>query len=414
MKQSLQKLSGLLKLISVSVAGIIFLYSCYEYTSDPDTTSYLVSYKKVHSLQKPLIMGTLALAQTSNPEIEALMDNSQYAVDVYEVHYNTIYNENEIIASGLVCIPKAPEKFPLLSFQNGTNAGHSEAPSQNSLSSMFLLLQSLAGNGYIILIPDYIGFGTSEHIPHPYYHKKSSTDAVIHLMYATRELIDNYEDEALYSNSCFLMGYSMGGWASLSSLKALEEQPDSPFQVVATSCGAGGYNLVDVAEYILDLDSLPSPFYLPLYLYSRVQMGEIPDTLGKFFLDPFPDIIPQLMDGSLSNSEIDENLSPYTEVFVQPEFRTNLHGEEYSELIKDYRKNSIHAWNTNSLILFFHGKEDKNIPVSQSESIYSEFADLGLASSVQLALRDSLAHKSGVLSWGIESFLWFNSLKEQN
>ena len=271
MKIKLRSLIG--SNLLVLLTGVLILSSCTKDTNNTVETNYLLDYKKEYAMQTSFIINLLNGVATENPEAIELINKTNYDVEVYSIEYKTTYHEEEIIASGLICVPTASEGFPILSFQNGTNTSHANAPSVNISNPMFALLQSLAGNGYIILIPDYIGFGSSEDILHPYYVKTSTNSAVVDMIYAAREFIDNYSSAANYNDQYFLMGYSQGGWATLAALEEIEANHASEFEVEATSCGAGAYDLINVADYIIHLDTFPSPLYLPYYIYSHQQYG---------------------------------------------------------------------------------------------------------------------------------------------
>lgn len=396
----------------VLLTGVLILSSCTKDTNTPVTT-YLLDFKKEYSLQTSFIINLLNEVATDNPEVIELINNTNYDVEVYSIKYKTTYHEEEIVASGLICVPVAPEGFPIISFQNGTNTSHANAPSVNRTNPLFALLESLSGNGYIILIPDYLGFGSSENILHPYYVKTSTNSAVVDMMYAAREFIDYYSSGANYNNQYFLMGYSQGGWATLAALEEIEANHASVFDIEATSCGAGAYDLINVADYIIHLDTFPSPLYLPYYIYSHQQYGSLDDPLVNFFQEPYASRIPELFDGSHNNSYINSQLTDTVPQLLVPEFVENfLVNSEYEALRLDLATNTVEAWTASSLIQFHHGTADLNVPISESQNIYADFIDLGLESSVQLIEMEGKNHETGILPWGINTFIWFNELKE--
>ncbi|MGD2035803.1 MAG: lipase family protein, partial [Bacteroidales bacterium] len=332
------------------VVILILVLSCSK-DPDPVEHDFLVDFEKKNSLQTSFIINILNGISTEYPGVMQLIEQKEYGVDVYRITYNTHYNGNEITASGLLCLPTAAESFPIISFQNGTNTSHHDAPSNDWFNPMFLLLQSLAGNGYIILIPDYFGFGASEDILHPYYVKTTTNAAIIDMIYAAKEFIDYYSGAASYNEDIFLMGYSQGGWATLAALEEIESNYSSEFHVPAISCGAGAYDLINVAGYILEQDTFPSPLYLPYYVYSHQQYGTLDYSLEMFFQEPYRSRIPELFTGSFSNSYINSQLNDSVALLLVPEFIDNFSdGPEYEALRSDLKTNSVEAWVTGSLI----------------------------------------------------------------
>ncbi len=394
---------------------VLFPVSCTKDKDDENDHTYLIQFEKKNTLEISFILTILNEIAADQPEAQNLIDNTNYDVEVYKITYSTMYKEEEITASGLVCLPVASESFPILSFQNGTNTSHVLAPSMNLVNPMFMLLQSLAGNGYIILIPDYIGFDASQDILHPYYVKSVTSSAVVDMIYAAREFIDHYSSTANYNEEYFLMGYSQGGWATLVTLEEIEKKHAAELEVKATSCGAGAYDLIDVTGYILQQETFPSPLYLPYYVYSHQQYGSLDGPMNIFFQEPYLSRIPDLFTGIYNNTYINSQLNDSIAKFLLPGLVENFSdGPEYEELRSDLVNNSVEAWPASSFIRFYHGTEDLNVSPNESRNMYSDFSDPALNASVQLIEFEGDNHSSGVLPWGIQTFLWFNEIKGGN
>lgn len=395
--------------------SFLFFQSCKKYSETPILYTYLNSFEKISTLSQSFISTIYRYQSVEYPEISQLLENSNYDVDVYKITYKTTFRDSGIIASGIVCIPDAPGAFPILSFQNGTNTYYDNAPSVALSNPYFTILQSLAGNGYIMLIPDYIGFGSSEDIVHPYFHKETNNAAIIDMIYAVKELFEYYEGIAVYNETFFLMGYSQGGWATLSVLKEIETNPNLGFNVMATSCGAGAYDLINMANEILQKDTFERPIYLPYYIYSHQQYGSITDPLEKFFQEPYVSDIPILFNGSYTNSEVSDLLTPVIADLMTPDIIENFNtSEDYQELRDDLAHNSVESWNVTSLLRFYHGNADNTVPINQSQSIYNRFISQGIdAESVKFIELEGLNHDEGVLPWGINTVIWFDQLKNE-
>lgn len=399
---------GLLVLIAT------VLISCTKDSSSDigSTNKYLVSYEKLSNLQKSIIISTFTTASLKYQEIIPLRDNTQYSVDVYKIEYKTTFKGEEMIASGLVAIPDEAESFPILSFQNGTNTAHANAPTEGNNNINFLLMTGMAGNGYIMLIPDYIGFGTSKSVLHPYIVKEPTYEAIIDLIYATQEYLDQYSEKAMYDETYFLAGYSQGGYSTLTALKEIESNPDIQFTVTATSCGAGVYDIMETTNYVLNQEVFPGPQYLPYYVYSHMQYGSLSGSLSDYFNEPYASSIPELFNGSYTNAEVNSGLNDTLAVLLSPNFLANYsQGTEFEELRNDMNANTVSAWKANSLLRFYHGDADKNVPPEQSSNIYVDFQNLGLGEQVAYYSLPDLTHETGVYPWGIQSVLWFNELR---
>ena len=90
------------------------------------------------------------------------LDEIKYDAEVYKVVYKTTFQDNEISASGLVVLPKTDIEVGMISFHHGTITHHDDAPSNLSETDPdALLYAALSSSGFITVIPDYIGFGSS-------------------------------------------------------------------------------------------------------------------------------------------------------------------------------------------------------------------------------------------------------------
>ena len=167
--------------------------------------------------------------------------NAAHDVDLYKVTYNTPdINGQTSIASGLLCIPTDETMiFPLTCYQHGTVAGREDVPS--NLMGGFTLPLILAGSGYVVVAPDFLGLGDSPGI-HPYVHAETEASVGVDMMRAVREL-DADEDFGLFelSDQVFVAGYSQGGHAAMALHRVLETELSNEFEVSGSAPMSGPY-----------------------------------------------------------------------------------------------------------------------------------------------------------------------------
>lgn len=401
-------------LVYLIIAVIISaVFSSCESDKDEQQYDYLVSSQRVRTINVEQVRSVFNLISSVYPEVQDFIGSAVYDVHVYKVVYKTVFKDTELNASGIICLPDASGNFPLLSFQNGTNTLHSNAPSVNLLDAMFTALQSMSSLGYIILMADYLGFGESTQILHPYYHRESNDAAVADLIHASEEFFIHEKVKALDDGSLFLMGYSQGGWATLSALYALENDQLLTQDIIAASCGAGAYDVIEVAGYIFQLDEYPAPFYLPYFVESHIRNGFLDDELQKFFNEPYASLIPGLFDGSKSGGAINAELTDSVRLLITPNLRENFEsGEDFISLRNELSVNSVEAWPSETKLMFFHGEEDNDVPSFESYHIFEAFIQQGMdPSQVQLITIDSLDHDTGLIPWVISTITSFNELR---
>ena len=96
-----------------------------------------------------------------------------------------------------------------------------QAPSYYAPNSeIWSAVSLLASTGYVVSAPDYLGYGASKALPHPYEHAASLASASADMLRATREFCQQQAVSVTQKN--FLLGYSEGGYATMALHKYLE------------------------------------------------------------------------------------------------------------------------------------------------------------------------------------------------
>jgi len=213
----------------------------------------------------------------------------------------------------------------------------------------------------------------------------------------------------------YLMGYSQGGWATLSVLDDLENNLNKGYSISAASCGAGAYDLISMSTYVLSQETFPGLLYLPYFIFSQQQYGALTDPLDKYFQEPYASRIPDLFNGSYGNSEINAQLNDTVGKLVTVDLRNNFEtSESFSTLRTLLSQNSVQAWNTDTRIRIYHGTDDINVPPVQSLSLYNDFIAAGVNPSIITHIElNGLTHETGIIPWGISTINWFNELESK-
>jgi hypothetical protein len=154
------------------------------------------------------------------------------AVDCYRMQYSIQAKGKVTWLSGLLALPRGVAPRRLVSFQHGTTTTRSAVPSQLDGTGLAAAIV-FAGNGYVLVAPDYPGLGDSED-RHPYYVADAIGPAIVGMIEAAQRL-HGVPDEPV-----FLSGFSEGGWASLAALRILEADGKP---VLGSAQVAGAYDL---------------------------------------------------------------------------------------------------------------------------------------------------------------------------
>jgi hypothetical protein len=155
------------------------------------------------------------------------------SVDCYRMEYPGVGADGAVLhLSGLLALPRGVAPRGLVSFQHGTTTTRSSVPSKPDASGLAAAVL-FAGNGDVLVAPDYPGLGESPGV-HPYYVADAIGPAIVAMIDFAERL------EGVPHAPVFLTGFSEGAWASLAALRLLEAEGR---EVLGAALVAGAYDL---------------------------------------------------------------------------------------------------------------------------------------------------------------------------
>lgn len=396
-------------LVYFSLGAFVFV-SC-DKMDDVETpvngNEYLVEAELQFAIPKTVIDFTIAAGSIEYPQLSEIGDLIQSGVEVYKITYKTTYEGEAINASGMVAIPDVEGVFPVLSYQNGTNTEHNKAPSVDSENQLFQILEMMGSTGFIISLPDYLGFGESDDMFHPYLHRESTVQTVTDMLEAVREFIDD-EDGISLSNDLYVAGYSQGGWATMQVQQAIEADASFPYNLKASACSAGPYNLTTLNEYVVGLEEYPQPYFLAYIFNSYLQLN-LTTPINTVFQEPYADRITTMFNGNTSGADLNAELTTTIADLFTPEYLAGWNTEvNYAEVLSMLEENSVPIFVPTVPTMLMHGTADTYVPPIVSEEKYAEFI-AGGASPTQVIYvpLEGLDHTGGILPAGVASIVWF-------
>lgn len=337
-----------------------------------------------------------------------LVDKIKYGIAAYKIIYETTYKNETVIASGVLYLPtelQAPA--PLLSLQHGTTFNKNDVP---SASGTFSGMEYFAAGGYITFMPDFLGYGTSADIFHPYYDQKYSASAVIDIIKAGKSFLDN--NGIAYNEQLFLAGYSEGGYVTMATAKEIELHPENNLSVTAIAAGAGGYDLSEMLENIKNDDQYSYPAYLAFVIMSYNETNGWDYPLTYFFQEQYASVLPGLMDGTKSGDQINEGLTTNLNNLLNPEFykRIKEGTEEVFQAALIENSIGLDNWYPTVPTRLFHGTADMIVPFANSEKVYQNLVNKG-AEDIELIAIDGGTHGNSIIPMIQMLIPWFESLQ---
>lgn len=363
--------------------------------------------------EKPVLVQSTKILSRSAGELRTFLTalgfslgaELQYDVDIYKVTYRTLYKEEEITASGIVVLPKTSNAVGMVSFQHGTITAQSEAPTNLPLSHQQLILYAALGSaGFIGVVPDFVGFGESDDIFHPYYVEEVTASAVIDNLKAARDLAA--KNNVKFNQRLMLAGYSQGGYATMAAHKSIEENGLNGFDLIASFPAAGGYDVKGMQEHFFSQQTYDQPYYLAYVARSYQSYYEWPNVIAQFFKEPYASRILTIFTSTNTASTINAQLTTVISDYVVADLIANIDTKaEYKDLRDAFIENSLTDWTPTKRMFMYHGDADTTVPYQNSIDTYAQLIANGASPQVvTLKALPGADHGSGVLPY-LEEFI---------
>ena len=367
--------------LAIAIILIISVSSCRK--NEVTDYKYFISKEYKIGYSKDYITSIVDVAATSYPEISDLKQYISTNVEVYKIVYRTIINNKSVSASGLVCIPSVQGEYPVLCFQNGTNTVNANCPSEDVTDPSYQMIEAAASMGYIVVIPDYPGFGESSGVPHPYLVTAPTVKSIIDMLFAVKETGSGEFPGITVKNEYYLIGYSQGGWATLALHKALEQEHSADFDLKASACGAGPYDMTLLFTGMVKAMNYDMPFYIGYIVNAYSAYDQFTNPVSDIFNEPYASKLASLYNGLMTSQQINNQLTNSIPALFTPDFLSGYDSDpKYSSVREALITNSISAWKTSKPVLFIHGGSDTTVDPSSTENIYSGMIQAGTPTDI--------------------------------
>ena len=328
----------------------------------------------------------------------------KYDIKAYKIIYKTTNTDGtEIQASGALIIPTTTDAVAMISQQHGTIRTDAQAPSNYGTNSEAYSIASIFGsNGYIIACPDYIGYGVSKSIEHPYEHRESLAQASLDMIRASVEFVN--KEKRNWSKKLMITGYSQGGFATMSLQKKIEENFPSEFNLVASSCGAGAYNKSQFMKDLINTTTHGIAEYNQLYIwvtqtYNRIYKINRP--MNTYFKEPYATDIQT--NGNNANVKVSINLA-FTDAI-----RTAVNNGTDTQFLNAVKDNDVFDWAPKTETQLYHGNADQQVFYNNSAT--AEKAMKAKGGNVTLKTTDGGTHGSTLTDYAFGTLTFFSGKK---
>ena len=283
----------------------------------------------------------------------------RYDVAAWRLTYTTTDKHGaEVTASGLVSVPLKPagQPSPVIGYQHATTFHDDQAPANKVEPYEPPLL--LAALGYIVVSPDYVGFGASKGVEHPYLTAEPTARSIIDLQVAA--LHWRRQNGVADNRQLFLVGYSEGGYATMAAHRALQQSGHAlAAHLQAAVPGAGPYDVQATLDEQLDRVRQLSP-----------SLGRLLDP-GR--LSQAPESVRNEVRRLLLRQMVPED----GDVRYQTLFLDRYLADDRDAIAAEH---SVHlGWAPAVPVYLFHGRGDLTVPYAAAESARDTLRAAGAA-----------------------------------
>jgi predicted esterase len=241
---------------------------------------------------------------------------------------------------------------------------------------------------------DYEGLGDNTGIQ-PYVHGTTLAQQVVGMLRASRDIIGvSSSSPCTWNSQLFLMGYSEGGYVTMTTTRELQLNHSGEFTVTASAPLSGPHDLSgEMRQLMLSNNASKAPYFLPFLLtgYNYASGGTLFSPLSSM-IAPFNTTVPPLFAGNTQSDAISEamgmSFSPVNLVIPR-----NVMAQQFidqltlatSPLVAFLKQNDSYrnplnvnsTWVPTVPIRMYHHRSDELVPYGNSQTAFNAFSTAG-------------------------------------
>ncbi len=358
--------------------------------------------KRGEVLSGPTAVATVSTAQidagTAASGIAALAGPASCGVNVQTINYRTVGGASEDTnGTAAIMLPTGAAAActgarPILLYAHGTTTDKNKNMAAVTTDGEAALLMSFyAAQGFIVVAPNYTGYGSSGLGYHPYLNADAQSSDMIDALRAVKAVLPTLGATA--SNKLVITGYSQGGHVAMATHRAIEQNYSGQFTVTASGPMSGPYSLTKMTQAIFSgTQIIGASLFTPLVIDSfQRSYGNIYASPSEAYQAPYDTIAPGLLpntdpaaaaarlpagaDGTYRTLFDQGNGQPY---LIKASFRAQG-GDLNSNYMKAIQRNDLLNWKPTAPMALCYGAQDPTVFGFNSTDAQTYFAGRGAA-----------------------------------
>ena len=289
-------------------------------------------------------------------------------------------NNEPIRLSGKVMLPKGKKPKRMILVSHYTVGSNAEAP-----SNCFSLEGILVKMGYGLIIPDYLGYGITSEMVHPYLVMDLTARNVLDMYLAVRPWLEAVGMSPEKDDIC-LMGYSQGGATTMAVEHLIETEycdPSDTLQVHVHRVFAGGgpYDVKATYERFVNTDTAGYPVAVPLVLQGMIKGNNLPidtrDLMQEWLYEKMPDWVNSK---HFTTSQVNKLIGTHVTHELLTQEAMDQTSDNVAELYKAMTVNSIisYNWQPRASVYILHSMDDETVPYTNATNAKSKWRDANI------------------------------------
>jgi len=251
--------------------------------------------------------------------------------------------------------------------------------------------------GYAVVMADYIGYGKTVDLEHPYLHWSSTAQSSIDAYFALRQyLIDN---EYEIGDELYNVGYSQGGEASMAVLRMVTEKYSDSIHFTKSFMGGGPYNIEATFDDIVKNNKTGIPYAMPMIINGLNCAHNLNLNLDDIFIGEMRDNYrDKILSKKYTSDELSEIFTHQEATSIFSEYMFDKTHPMTAKIMEAARQNNLAGtWTPRSgeKIYLLHSTTDDMVPFVNSELMAESLKGTGC--DCEVVFQDLGSHVRGAI-----------------
>ena len=306
--------------------------------------------------------------------------NQNQVIEIVGTYPSIDGNWDTITLSGKVMLPAQGKPKRMILVSHYTVCSNGEAP-----SNCFSLEGVLVKLGYGLIIPDYIGYGVTSNMVHPYLVMDLTARNVLDMYLAVRPWLKAVGMEPEYDD-IYLMGYSQGGATTMAVERLIETEynpymVDDVVNIHRVFAGGGPYDVKATYERFVTTDTAGYPVAVPLVLQGMILGNElnmkVTDMMQPWLYEHMDEWVNSK---KYTSAQINKLIGTKVTHELLTQEAMDQKSEKVAELYKAMTENSIIAqnWEPLSSVYIMHSIDDETVPYTNAVRAKSKWRNANI------------------------------------